>query len=258
MFRGSLLSQQKNSSSQPAPCEAVISDSVAANGSLVLFQELPSSLQRSNFLFQLHSHWMPHQTPTAPSQVWKFAGSWAIVSFEAGTWLCWQTEWCKCWDQWESNRTQKKLQYKVHTTCHQANAWRIKQARNYFQWMGRKITVNSFFKCHTLYRQRQTRWILIYPHIRTKILLSQFKRTVSIIVSDNILIGSWPDCSRKTVKGPQAKENKQPLSIRKGNLTYLCTEWMTLEDLHQTQDCTTEWALHAACKHQYMSLKYTR
>lgn len=169
---------------------------------------------------------MPHQTPTAPSQVWKFTAPGQLFHLQQAFDGASRQTWRKCFDQWGSSMTQKKPQFKVHTTCHQANPLRIKQARNYFEQMGRKITISFFFWCHMLYRQRQMRWVLVYTCIRAKPLLSGFKRTVSIIVSDNFLMGKCPDCAaERFLNGHKAKEDIHSLSVTEGSLTYLCAEW---------------------------------
>lgn len=61
----------KNCPGESALFRAAISDWVAANSPFVLFWELHNSLWKSNFPFLLHSHWMPYQAPTVPSQVLK-------------------------------------------------------------------------------------------------------------------------------------------------------------------------------------------
>lgn len=95
------------------------------------------------------------------------------------------------------------------------------------EWVGR-LQLASFFWCHMLYRQRQMRWVLVYICIRAKPLLSGFKRTVSIIVSDNFLMGNCLDCAaERFLNGHKAKEDKHSLSVTEGSLAYLCAEWTT-------------------------------
>lgn len=65
------------------------------------------------------------------------------------------------------------------------------------------------------------RRVLVYAHIKAKPLLSQFKRTASVIVSDNILMGNCLDCvAERRLKGHKAKANKHSLSVRERSITY--------------------------------------